>query len=250
MACRKGSIAERVARTLEIHHNHVRKSLRDPRTMMFDVESARHQMIEQQVRAWEVLDLKVLEAMERVPREEFTPPAYRDIAFADMCVPLGHGQAMLAPKVEGRILQALAIQPDDRALEVGTGSGFFAACLGRLARAVRSIDLFPDFVATARENLLRTGVHNVSVNVLDAMTLTEEGAYDVIALTGSLPVYDARFERALTVGGRLFVVVGTGPAMEALLVTRAGHGEWARESLFEVVLAPLLHAAGPPKFVF
>jgi protein-L-isoaspartate(D-aspartate) O-methyltransferase len=218
--------------------------------MMFDVESARRQMIEQQVRAWEVLDLAVLEAMQRVPREEFVPPALRDIAFADMCVPLGHGQSMLAPKVEGRILQALEILPDDRALEIGTGSGFFAACLGRLARSVRSIDLFPDFVATAAESLRRTGAHNVSVDVLDAMTLAEEGAFDVIAVTGSLPMYDSRFERALAVSGRLFVVVGQGPAMEALRITRAGHGEWVRESLFEASMDPLIHAPEPPKFVF
>jgi protein-L-isoaspartate(D-aspartate) O-methyltransferase len=217
---------------------------------MFDVESARHQMIEQQVRAWEVLDLSVLGAMERVRREEFVPPAYRDIAFADMNVPLGHGQSMLAPKVEGRILQALALQPDDRALEIGTGSGFFAACLGQLARSVRSIDLYPDFVARAAENLRRSGSHNVAVETLDAMSLAEEGAYDAIAVTGSLPVYDARFERALTVGGRLFVVVGSGPVMEAQRITRAGHGEFVRESLFEVSIAPLVHAPELPKFVF
>jgi protein-L-isoaspartate(D-aspartate) O-methyltransferase len=218
--------------------------------MMFDVESARHQMIEQQVRAWEVLDLNVLGAMERVRREEFVPPAYRDIAFADMNVPLGHGQSMLAPKVEGRILQALGIQPDDRALEIGTGSGFFAACLGQLARSVRSIDLYPDFVAAAVGNLRRTGTHNVTVDTADAMSLAEEAAYDVIAVTGSLPVYDARFERALTVGGRLFVVVGPGPVMEAQRITRAGHGEYVRESLFEVSIDPLVHAAEPAKFVF
>ena len=217
---------------------------------MFDIQAARRQMIEQQIRAWEVLDLKVLEAMGHVPREEFAPPAYREVAFADLCVPLGHGQSMLAPKVEGRILQALQVRPDDRALEVGTGSGFFAACLGRLARSVHSVDLFADFVASAAENLRRHGSHNVTVEVLDAMTLAEEGAYDVVALTGSLPIYDARFERALAVGGRLFVVVGQAPAMEALRITRVGHGEWMRESLFEVVIDPLLHAPQPPKFVF
>jgi protein-L-isoaspartate(D-aspartate) O-methyltransferase len=218
--------------------------------MMFDVESARHQMIEQQVRAGEVLDLAVLGALERVRREDFVPPAYRDIAFADMCVPLGHGQSMLAPNLEGRILQALEIQPDDRALEVGTGTGFFAACLGQLARSVRSIDLFDDFVATADANLRRAGAHNVSVDACDAMTLADEAAYDVIAVTGSLPVYDARFERALAIGGRLFVVVGPGPVMEAQRITRAADGEYVRESLFEVSIEPLIHAAEPPKFVF
>ncbi len=218
--------------------------------MMFDVESARHQMIEQQVRAWEVLDLAVLGAMERVRREEFVPPACRDIAFADMNVPLGHGQSMLAPKLEGRILQALAIRPDDRVLEVGTGSGFFAACLGQLARSVRTIDVYPDFVATATDNLRRTGAHNVVAETFDAMRLSDEGAYDAIAVTGSLPVSDARFERALAVGGRLFVVVGQGPIMEAQRITRAGAGEFVRESLFEVSIDPLVHAPEPSRFVF
>ena len=218
--------------------------------MTFDVESARHQMIEQQVRAWDVLDLNVLGAMQRVRREEFVPAACRDIAFADMCVPLGHGQSMLAPKVEGRILQSLAIQGDDRVLEIGTGSGYFAACLGQLARTVRSIDLYADFTAAATATLRRTGTHNVTVETLDAMHLSDEGAYDCVAVTGSLPVYDARFERALAVGGRLFVVVGQGPIMEAQRITRAGQGEFVRESLFEVSIDPLVHAPEPPKFVF
>jgi protein-L-isoaspartate(D-aspartate) O-methyltransferase len=217
---------------------------------MIDIASARRQMIEQQVRAWEVLDLRVLETMERVPREEFAPPAYRELAFADLSVPLGHGQSMLAPKLEGRILQSLEVQADDRALDVGTGSGFFAACLGGLARSVRSIDIFPDFVDTARASLARTGVHNVIVESMDAMTLAIDGAYDVIALTGSLPVYDPRFERALAVGGRLFVVVGRGPVMEARRITRTGPADWVRESLFETVMDPLIHAPEPPRFVF
>lgn len=217
---------------------------------MIDVAIARRQMIEQQVRAWEVLDARVLETMQRVPREEFAPPAYRDLAFADLSVPLAHGQSMLPPKLEGRILQSLEIQPVDRVLEVGTGSGFFAACLGALARSVRSIDLYPDFVATARASLGRAGIHNVDVEALDAMTLSADGAYDVIALTGSLPVYDARFERALAVGGRLFAVVGEGPVMDAQRITRAGPEEWRRESLFETSIEPLVHAPRPPRFVF
>ncbi|MGB5104422.1 MAG: protein-L-isoaspartate O-methyltransferase [Steroidobacteraceae bacterium] len=217
---------------------------------MIDVASARRQMIEQQVRAWEVLDARVLETMQRVPREDFAPPAYRDLAFADLRVPLGHGQSMLPPKLEGRILQSLEIQPEDRVLEVGTGSGFFAACLGALARSVRSMDVFPDFIVTARANLERAGVHNVAVEAMDAMTLSADGAYDVIALTGSLPVYDARFERALAMGGRLFAVVGDGPVMAAQRITRTGAGQWLRESLFETSLEPLVHAPRPPRFVF
>lgn len=217
---------------------------------MFDVQFARRQMIEQQVRAWDVFDLRVLEALQDVPREEFVPAAYRDLAFADTGIPIGHGQAMLPPKLEGRVLQALEVQPDDQALEVGTGTGFFAACLGRLARSVRTIDLFPEFVAGATAVLGRCGARNVTAAVFDAMQLTEREAYDVIALTGALPVYDARFERALKVGGRLFVAVGTGPMLEARRVTRTGTDEWLRESLFETGMAPLIHAPEPPRFVF
>jgi protein-L-isoaspartate(D-aspartate) O-methyltransferase len=217
---------------------------------MHDVAVARRQMIEQQVRAWDVLDAEVLSVMERVPREEFAPPAWRDLAFADMCVPLAHGQAMLAPKLEGRILQSLSIRPEDSVLEVGTGSGYFAACLAGLARQVRTLEIFPDLADAARDNLVRTGVGNVVVETMDAMTLGADTGYDVIALTGSLPVHDPRFEQALAVGGRLFVVVGQGPAMEARLVTRTGRDEWLRQSLFETAMEPLVHVRRPSRFVF
>lgn len=217
---------------------------------MLDLAAARRQMIEQQVRAWEVLDLGVLAVMERVPREEFAPEAYRELAFGDLNVPLGHGQSMLAPKLEGRILQALEIKPDDRGLEIGTGSGYFAACLGGLARNVRSLEIHADLADAACASLARTGVHNVTVEHMDGMTLDAEGGYDVIALTGSLPVYDQRFERALAVGGRLFVVTGLGPVMEAQRITRTGPAEFMRESLFETMMDPLIHAPEPPKFLF
>jgi protein-L-isoaspartate(D-aspartate) O-methyltransferase len=217
---------------------------------MFDVQFARRQMIEQQVRAWDVLDLKVLDALGRVPREEYTPAGYREVAFADTNVPLAHGQCMLAPKLEGRILQSLEIQPHEHALEVGTGTGFFAACIGQLARSVRTIDLFPDFVAGATQAFARTDIHNVVAATADAMQFAERDAYDVIALTGSLPVYDARFERGLKVGGRLFACIGSGSMLEAVRVTRTGPADWSRESLFETGMPALLHAPGPPQFVF
>jgi len=217
---------------------------------MQDVTAARRQMIEQQVRAWDVLDMQVLSVMERVPREEFAPPPYRDLAFADMCVPLGHGQSMLMPKLEGRILQSLAIQPEDSVLEIGTGSGYFAACMAGLARRVRTLEIFPDLAESARENLARTGVANVTVETLDAMTLGPGTQYDVIAVTGSLPMHDPRVEQALAVGGRLFVAVGQGPVMEARLVTRTGRDSWQRVSLFETVMDPLLNAQRPSEFVF
>jgi protein-L-isoaspartate(D-aspartate) O-methyltransferase len=217
---------------------------------MLDVNAARRQMIDQQVRAWQVLDLKVLDAMERVPREEFAPPAYRELAFADLNVPLGHGQSMLPPKLEGRMLQALELQPDDAVLEVGTGSGYFAACLGALSRSVRSIEIHPDLAAAARTNLARVGAHNVTVEVADAFALGDPGRYDAVVLTGSLPLYDARFEQWLAAGGRLFVVVGQGAVMEAQRISRSAPGDLRRESLFETVMDPLVHAAEPPRFVF
>jgi protein-L-isoaspartate(D-aspartate) O-methyltransferase len=217
---------------------------------MIDVQSARHQMVEQQVRAWSVLDLKVLEVMDQVPREQFVPPALRDLAYADMRVPLGHGQYMLAPKLEGRILQALEIQPQDRVLEVGTGSGYFAACLAQLGRSVRSIEIVRELAETARANLERNGVRSVTVEIADAMGLAEEGAFDVIAVTGSLPVYDPRFERALAEGGRLFVTVGVGPTMDARRIARSAPSAWTTESLFETCIESLVNAPRPPAFVF
>ncbi len=217
---------------------------------MLDVNFARRQMIEQQVRAWDVLDPAVLETMSRIPREEFTPAAFRELAFADMSVPLGHGQSMLTPKLEGRILQALELRSEDSVLEIGTGSGFFAACLGSLTRTVASLEYFPDLAATAMTSLARAGVRNVAVEVADAFTRSDLGRYDVVVLSGSLPLYDERFEQALNDGGRLFAVVGQGQVMEALRITRSGPGRFLRESLFETVMDPLIHATEPPRFVF
>jgi protein-L-isoaspartate(D-aspartate) O-methyltransferase len=258
---RERSITEPLAVTFQIHHNHpavsacrsMTKSLTfapESATPMIDVNSARRQMIEQQVRAWDVLDLAVLEAMTRVPREEFAPAPYRNLAFADMNVPLGHGQHMLSPKLEGRILQALEIQPGDRVLEIGTGSGYFAACLGALAQTVHSVEIHADLADAARVSLLRTRALNVTVETADAFTRTDAEVYDVIALTGALPVYDPRFERMLAEGGRLFAVVGERPVMEARRITRTGPDDWLREGLFETSIEPLLHAAEPPRFVF
>jgi len=217
---------------------------------MLDTDFARRQMIEQQVRAWAVLDAAVLETMERVPREAFVPPAYRDVAFADMAVPLGQGQHMLTPKLEGRILQALELHADDAVLEVGTGSGYFAACLGALARSVTSLEIHADLAEAARGNLARTGASNVTVETADAFGRPLASRYDVIVLTGSMPVYDPRFEPALADGGRLFVVVGRGHVMEARRITLAEPGQWLTESLFETAMDPLVHALEPPRFVF
>jgi protein-L-isoaspartate(D-aspartate) O-methyltransferase len=214
------------------------------------IDQARLNMIENQVRAWEVLDQRVLDVMIRVPREEFVPPRYHDLAFADTEVPLGHGQAMMAPKVEGRLLQALDVQPSDIILEVGTGSGYLTALLANLGHHVYSVEIFPDFSTQAGKRLAAHGLHNVTLEKGDAAHgWPARAPYDVIAVAGSLYSLPDSFRRNLKVGGRLFVVLGEAPAMEAVLITREKDG-WARESLFETVLAPLVNAPQPPRFVF
>jgi protein-L-isoaspartate(D-aspartate) O-methyltransferase len=215
-----------------------------------NVEVARRQMIEQQVRAWEVLDERVLGVLAQVRRELFVPSAYRQLAFADTAIPLRKGSSMLQPKMEGRILQALDLHAEDDVLEVGTGSGFFAACLARLSRRVHSLEIHKELSEWARENLRAAGIDRVELETADALQLTDSNRYDAIAVTGSLPMEDPRFERALRVGGRLFVIVGEAPVMEASLVRRVSEREWVRESLFETVVEPLVNAAAPPRFVF
>ena len=213
-----------------------------------NLERARTQMLEQQVRAWEVLNPRVLDAMAQVPREEFVPARYRGVAFADTSIPLGLGQVMMAPKVEGRVLQALDLRPTDRVLEVGTGSGFLAACLAQLAAEVTSIEILPDLSQRAAGVLGRFAVPNVRLEVGDVYQAFPGQSYDAIAVTGSLPRYDTRFEQLLARGGRLFVVVGLAPVMEAMLVTRADAQVWTRESLFETVIPPLRNAPTPSGF--
>ena len=217
---------------------------------MLNVEYARTQMIAQQVRAWDVLDERVLRALESVRREEYVPEAYRELAFADTAIPLGHGQAMLPPKVDGRILQALDLSPTDEVLEVGTGSGYLTACLAALAGRIRSLEIYPDLAAQATRNLRAGGVTSASVETLDALRIEEVGRYDAVVVSGSLPVYDMRFERALRAGGRLYVVVGTSPVMEALLIRRDDGAAAVRTALFETDIAPLVNALQPPRFVF
>ncbi len=213
-------------------------------------EAAREQMIEQQVRAWDVFNDDVLNAMREVRRENFVPHQFHSLAFADSSIPLPHGQTMLPASLHGRMLQAVAITPNDIVLEIGTGSGYLSACMGRLGSRVRTLEIIPELAELARTNLLKAAANNVAVEIGDGTKLDEPATYDVIVVTGSLPVYDERFQRALKPGGRLFAVVGQGPAMEAWLVTRMGEREWQRESRFETVIDPLIHAARPPAFVF
>lgn len=214
-----------------------------------NLETARTQMLAQQVRAWDVLDQRVLDALNLVPRERFVPEEFRELAFADIEIPLGHGQQMLAPKVEGRLLQALRIAPIDEALVVGTGSGFLTACVARLARRVVSIDISPDFIETAGERVAHLGADNIELEIADALTLTDTASFDVVAVTASLPVHDERFVRLLRPDGRLFVVVGRPPIMEARLITMHPGGETTEESLFETVLTPMINAEQAEPFV-
>jgi protein-L-isoaspartate(D-aspartate) O-methyltransferase len=215
-----------------------------------NTDYAREQMVEQQVRAWEVFDAAILEVFRAVPRERFVPAAYESLAFADTEIPIGHGQAMMTPTIEGRLLQALELRPTDRVLEVGTGTGFLSACLARLARSVTSIDIVEDFVENARLKLEDAGTDNVDLFVMDAMRELPDGGFDAIAVTGSIHAFDPRFVEALRPEGRLFVVVGDAPVMDARLIRRGPGEDWRTESLFETCLMPLVHGAAPPAFLF
>jgi protein-L-isoaspartate(D-aspartate) O-methyltransferase len=215
-----------------------------------DTLAARHQMVDQQIRTWEVLDPRVLDVLSTVPREAFVPPAYRELAFADTPIPIGFGQSMLAPLLQGRILQSLAAIESDTVLEVGTGTGYLTAAFGLLAGSVHSIDIRAEFTAAATANLRTVPQARVQLETRDAFNGAPLGEYDVIAVTGSLPVYDTRFEQALRVGGRMFAVVGVAPVMDAILVRRVDSTEWIRESLFETVIDPLVNAVAPQGFVF
>ena len=215
-----------------------------------DTLAARHQMVDQQIRTWEVLDPRVLDVLSAVPREAFVPPAYRELAFADAPIPIGFGQSMLAPLLQGRILQSLAVNGSDTVLEVGTGTGYLTAAFGLLAGTIHSIDIRAEFTAAATANLRTVPQARVELETRDAFSGAPLGEFGVIAVTGSLPVYDTRFEKALRVGGRLFAVVGVAPVLDAILVRRVDSTEWIRESLFETVIHPLVNATAPQGFVF
>ena len=215
-----------------------------------DTLAARQQMVDQQIRTWEVLDPRVLDAFSRVPREAFVPPEYRELAFADAQIPIGYGQSMLAPKLQGRILQALGVSATDSTLEVGSGTGYLSACLSLLGFKAKSIDIHPQFTAAAALNMRAVPQARVDFETRDAFSDLTLGEFDAIAVTGSLPVYDSRFERALNIGGRLFVIVGEAPVMDAMLVRRVDENEWIRESLFETVVETLINATPAQKFVF
>jgi len=215
------------------------------------LESARHNMIEQQIRPWDVLDHKVLQVMAEVPRERFIPHAQESLAFMDIEIPLGHGEAMMSPKVEGRMLQALDIKPADVTFEIGTGSGYLTACLASLGSSVYSIDIHEDLHQQAKTNLRNLAIKNTTLWKGDAAQGWKQapGNYDAVVVTGSIPEYDPCFEQQLKIGGRLFIVVGTAPVMTAMLITRVNSKTFSRTQLFETDLKPLVGREQKQQFV-
>lgn len=217
----------------------------------FNFETARFNMVEQQVRPWDVLDPQVLQLLGNAPREDYVPEAYRQLAYADIEIPLGHGESMMYPRVEGRMLQALNVQPGDRVLEVGTGSGYVTSLLAHLADSVYSIEIVPEFSQAAAQKLAAHNLTNVTLETGDGVRGWQAHApYDAILVTGSIPeVYD-EFKQQLAIGGRLAVVAGTGMVMEAMQVVRTSDGDWITTTLFETELRPLVHADAPRHFDF
>ena len=220
-------------------------------TAPIDLEHLRFNMVEQQIRTWEVLDQRVLDLLFRVRREEFVPAPYRALAFVDMEIPLGHGEKMLQPKLEARMVQELALTPDDHVLEVGTGSGYMTALLATLAKDVVTVDIVEEFSRGAREKLAAHGIRNVTIATGDAARgWDQHGPYDAIVLTGSVPILDDAFLASLKPGGRLLAVVGEPPVMEARLVNCVGPGAYNPVTLFETCIASLRNAPQPGRFVF
>ena len=217
--------------------------------MTIDYTQARENMVEQQVRPWDVLDARVLETLATLPREAFVADAHRALAYADLELPLGHGQVMAKPVIEGRTLQALKPQADEDVLEIGTGSGYLTACLAHLAREVVSLEIHPDLADAARARLDAAGLgSNVRIEAVDALAWDTDRRFDVICVTGAVATLPSRFLQWLRPGGRLFVVQGTTPAMEAVL--HADVNGARIESLFETDLPYLVGAAPAPQFVF
>ena len=215
-----------------------------------NTDFARLQMVEQQVRAWDVFDPDVLDVLSSVPREQFVPAGFESLAFADTEIPLGHGESMMTPTVEGRLLQALDLDGTESVLEVGTGSGFLCACLARLADTVVSIDIHDDFLERAAGKLDDTRTANVELLNMDATVQIPDRKFDAIAVTGSMERFEPRFVEALNPGGRLFIIIGKAPTMEARIIEKTADSDWQSEAIFETVLKPLVNGALPAQFSF
>ena len=218
-----------------------------------NLELARFNMIEQQIRPWNVPDDRVLEQMQSVPREQFVPAKYRNLAFADTELPIGEGQRTLAPKVEAHMLQALNIKPEERVLEVGTGCGYLTACLAKLAATVISVDIHAPLTALATEHLQQQGITNAELRTADALAApTNGGPFDIIAVGGSIPTIEQVrvLKEQLRVGGRMIVFVGEAPLMEMMLITRSSENNFQAKVLMEIEVDPLENAPVPEHFVF
>ena len=221
-----------------------------------DYNQARFNMVEQQVRPWDVLDPRVLNVIGNIPRELFVPEDCKQLAYADLPIPIGSYEGrtshMLHPVIEGRLLQSLAITEDDTVLQIGTGTGYITACLATLARHVDSVDINPEMTALAEKNLDRLGISNINLGTGDGSKEWEQKRfYDCIALMGSVPTVPGYYKKALKEdGGRMFVITGDAPVMKALLVTRIGKNEWTLDELFETCIDPLINAERPAEFVF
>lgn len=220
--------------------------------MAMNIEQARFNMVEQQIRTWDVLDLRVLETLKAVPREEFVPSRYRKMAFMDVRIPLGHDQVMMKPVEEGRLLQSLKLEPGQRVLEVGTGSGFLSACLSALGGEVISLEIFEEIAESAKRRLDRANVTGVTVIQGDALNADDlpGGEFDCVVITGSAIDIPEVLKNKVAINGRLFAVRGDAPAMEAVCLTRISHDDWATESLFETDLPRLIGAEDVPHFEF
>ena len=219
--------------------------------MAMNFEQARVNMVENQVRPWEVLDGRVLDVIGRVRREDFVAPEHRQLAFADLCLPIGHGEVMMKPVVEGRVLQALALQPTDHVLEIGTGSGYLSACLATLAARLTSVDIQPDFTAVAAQRLRDAGIVNVSLVTGEAVNAWQPGEqFDALVVTGAVAEIPSRWLGWLKPGARALIVRGQSPAQRATLLTQEGAGGYREEILFETDLPYLTHAEPATRFVF
>ena len=216
-----------------------------------NIEQARFNMIEQQIRPWEVLDQQVLDLLFVVKREDFAPAAYRNLAFADMEIPIGSGQIMLAPKIEAKMMQELGIKKTDKVLEIGTGSGYMAALLAARAEHVISVEIRPEIAAFPKENLERAGVSNVTVEVGNGVDgWSARGPYDAIVVSGSVPTVSPSLLKQLRVGGRMTVIVGEAPVMEAQLITCTAEGTYNTVNLFETVIPALDGVGAKDNFTF
>ena len=207
---------------------------------MNSAQAAKFNMIEQQIRPWEVLDNRVLSTLDAISREDYVPENYRGLAYADCQIPLAEGVYMLPPTIEGRLLQALLIEENDEVLEVGCACGYVTACLAHLARRVTSITTNAEVLETARQNVANFGITNIEFSLSSLADFDQQQGFDVIAVTGSLAQVPENLRQALRVGGRMFIVIGQAPVMQALLITRVSESEWTTQSLFETVLPRLI----------